>query len=82
MARRLAIDPREEPGLCGEELLVITLLKQVVLDLHSAHPGIRTQAVTFLHDSEMVEFWTSLVGIDRHVWLQHAQQALTRVGEA
>jgi hypothetical protein len=78
MARHVAINPTEEPGLCKEQRLVISLLRQVVLDLHSGHPDIRMQALAFLGDSTMVQFWTDLIGIDRETWLQHAQQALQR----
>jgi hypothetical protein len=81
MAQRMAVDYATQPGLCGEQILVISLLRQAILDLHSPRPDIRSQALDFLHDGELVEFWTSLVGIDREAWQEHAQQALRRTRE-
>ena len=82
MAQRIAVDETTQIGLCGEQRLVITLLKQAIVGLDSPRPDIRSQAVDFLRDDALIELWTSLVGIDRQAWEAHAQQALQRVREA
>ena len=45
---------------------------------HRVGGAVGSVAVEFLHDGALVEFWTSLVGIDRHAWQEHAQQAQQR----
>ena len=80
LAQRMVVDSATQVGLCREHLLVVTLLKQAIMDLDSPHRAIRQEAVDFLRGGEMLEFWTSLVGIDRQAWQEHAQQALQRSG--
>ena len=81
MARHVAIDAVTQLGLCGEQVLVATLLKQTIVDLASPNTAIRKEAIAFLHDGMLVEFWTSLAGIDPEAWQEHAQQVLQHTRE-
>jgi hypothetical protein len=64
-------------GLSGEQKLITTLLIQAAQDLHSRDQDIRHAALDFLHSRDL-EFWTSLVGVDRVAWQEHAFAALRR----
>jgi len=82
MAKHVAVDHAAQVGLCGEHVLVVTLLRQAVLDLQHPNPHIQQEAVDFLHHRQLVAFWTSLIGVDQEAWQEMAEQALQRTREA
>src|SRR5262249_46338925 len=51
-------------GLEAEHRLVIAVLRQAVVDVRSRNPATRAEAQRFFADRPLLEFWTSLVGLD------------------
>ena len=60
--------------LSGETGLVTAVLAQVVSDLTSPNRQRREEAWTFVNDEAAVAFWTSLVNVDPHAFLERAHQ--------
>jgi hypothetical protein len=42
MGRRMAVAQTVHSSICGEQLLVVTVLRQVLADLHSPRVDLRT----------------------------------------
>jgi hypothetical protein len=60
----------------GEVGLVAAFLAQVVTDARSDNAFFRAEAVQFLSDHAAVTFWTEMVDLDAHAFVERVRQLL------